>query len=273
MEELLFYTTFNKNGYLLYGKEWIQSFIHLVELNPSFKAKVFTEDFTPEEIHPSIEYIDYHTTIPQYFEWKEKYLEFTPHSDKLKKMIPRFAYKSFVTQYILKGETSKYVIWLDGDCIFKPIRYKDFLPSILEGTFIACQVEFNPRLNHIESGILIFNNHHKDKNKFLEYFTHNYKIEKVISPMLPVPPSDGHLLYKTLLDSKINFINLNKGIGGIKMTDSPSETFLNPKISDKFIHNIGRNGKVNYKEWKNILNQDEVFQIVEKDFQTNYGFS
>ena len=81
-------------------------------------------------------------------------------------MTIRFSHKAFVINYALNYNGDQYVIWLDGDCIFNNTEYDNFPENILNKKFLACQVENAKDLNHIESGILIFDRKHKDTKIF-----------------------------------------------------------------------------------------------------------
>ena len=254
---ILFFTTFNKNGYELYGKQWIQSFIVVANYYNKFRAKIYYEGFKPTIDHPSIEWIKYEDAITDHDEWKRQYLAQTTHNDYVKTMTVRFSHKAFVIQHVLDNNSDDYLIWLDGDCVFKNADYTHFPKNVLSDKFLACQVEHNHDLNHVESGILIFNGKHPDKIKFNEEFKKCYRVENIL-PM--GQPYDGFLVYKSLLTSGLDYVNLNEkhGRGGIQ--SDPNMTFRHPDIRNKFIHNIGWTGKNQYENWQQIYERDDVYQ-------------
>jgi hypothetical protein len=253
---ILFFTTFNQNGYELYGKEWIKSFSALANYYNKFQAKIFYEGFIPKENHPNITWVNYEDVIKHHLEWKKNYLSKTQHSDYVRTMTVRFSHKAFVIQHILDTESYDYLIWVDGDCIFKNTEYQDFPKSLLKGKFLACQVENNHDLNHVESGLLIFKGGHSDIEKFNKEFKKWYQVNNILTIGQPY---DGFLIFKSLLTSKATYINLNEGLEGGIQSD-PSMTFRHPVIKSKFIHNIGWTGKNQYANWQNILKRDEVYQ-------------
>jgi mannosyltransferase OCH1-like enzyme len=255
--DLLFFTTFNKNGYDLYGREWIRSFIAISNYYNKFRAKIYYEDFEPSIEHPSIEWIRYQDAVPDHAQWKQQYLDKTDHSDYVKTMTVRFSHKAFVIQHALAHYNNDYLIWLDGDCVFKNADYTDFPKNILGDKFLACQLEHNHDLNHVESGILIFAGRHPDKIKFNQEFKTWYQVENIL-PM--GQPYDGFLVYKSLLTSDLKYTNLNEthGKGGIQ--SDPGMTFCHPAIKSKFVHNIGWTGKNQYEKWQQICQRDDVYQ-------------
>jgi hypothetical protein len=256
-EAVVFFTTFHKNGYELYGKEWISSFTKIANYYNKFRAKIYYEGFVPPKSHPSIEWINYETAIPLHPKWKKEYLEKTSHSDYVKTMTVRFSHKAFVIQHALANNSDDYLIWLDGDCVFKDADYTKFPRNLLGDKLLACQVEHNHDLNHVESGILIFNGKHTDKQKFINEFAKWYRVENILSMG---EPYDGFIVFKTLLTSKLKYVDLNEehGKGGIQ--SDPGMTFCHPEIKDKFIHNIGWTGKNQYSNWNNVFERDDIYK-------------
>ncbi len=256
--DILFFTTFNRNGYELYGKEWIKSFTVLANYYNKFRAKIFYEGFVPpDNSHSNIEWVKYEDAIPNHAAWKNDYLSRTQHSDYVRTMTVRFSHKAFVIQHVLDTETHRYLIWLDGDCIFKNAEYSDFPKSLLGQKFLACQVDHNNELNQIESGILIFNGLHPDKMRFNNAFKIWYKVENIL-PM--GQPYDGFLVSKALITTGLDYVNLNEHYGKGGIQSDPNMTFCHPEIKSKFIHNIGWTGKNQYDNWETIYQRDDIYQ-------------
>jgi mannosyltransferase OCH1-like enzyme len=254
--DILFFTTFNKNGFDLYGKVWIDSFIILANYYNKIKAKIYYEGFEPTINHPSITWVKYEEAISFHPKWKADYLRKSTHSEYVKTMTVRFSHKAFVIQHALDNNTNDYLIWLDGDCVFKNSDYQQFPKNILEDKFLACQIEHNHDLNHVESGILIFKGNHPDIKKFNNEFKKNYQVENIL-PM--GQPYDGFLVFKSLLTSQVNYVDLNKSYGKGGIQSDPSMTFCHPEINSKFIHNIGWTGKNQYDNWSDIFKRDDIY--------------
>jgi hypothetical protein len=254
--DVLFFTTFNKNGYDLYGKEWIASFIAVANYYNKFRAKIYYEGFAPSKSHPSIEWIKYEEAVPAHPKWKADYLAKTTHPDYVKTMTVRFSHKAFVIQHSLDNNANDYVIWLDGDCVFKNSDYREFPKNILGDKFLACQVEHNHDLNHVESGILIFNSKHSDTAKFNQEFKKWYSVEHVLKMGQPY---DGFIVFKSLLTSGLKYVDLNAAFSSGIQSD-PEMTFLHPEIKSKFIHNIGWTGKNQYDNWQKVFLRDDIYK-------------
>lgn len=257
---ILFFTTFNENGYDLYGKTWIETFISIANYYPSVKAKIYYEGRQPPITHPNITYISFTKEIPHHKVWKDQLYKKSNHDDYVKTMTERFSYKSFVIHDVLNKHTDDYLIWLDGDCVFKAADYSNFPKNLLEDKFLACQVEENHDLNHVESGILIFNGKHPDTKTFNERFIKNYTFEE----LLPMgQPYDGFVVFRSLLMSKLSYVNLNAKYGRGGIQSDPNCTFQHPEIKTKFVHNIGWTGKHQYDNWENIFDKDEIYKKVQ----------
>lgn len=257
---ILFFTTFNENGYDLYGKTWIETFISIANYYPSVKAKIYYEGRQPPITHPNITYVSFTKEIPHHKVWKDQLYKKSNHDDYVKTMTERFSYKSFVIQDVLNKHTDDYLIWLDGDCVFKAADYSNFPKNLLEDKFLACQVEENHDLNHVESGILIFNGKHPDTKTFNERFIKNYTFEE----LLPMgQPYDGFVVFRSLLMSKLSYVNLNAKYGRGGIQSDPNCTFQHPEIKTKFVHNIGWTGKHQYDNWENIFDKDKIYKKVQ----------
>jgi len=259
-KEVLFFTTFNKNGYNLYGKTWVQTFIKVANYYNKFKAKIYYEGFKPKEVHPSIQWVDFKQEIPQHEQWKQEYLQKNNHADYVKTMCVRFSHKAFVIQDVLDKHNNEYLIWLDGDCVFKDSNYTEFPKNILRDKFLACQLEHAQDLNHVESGILIFKGQHSDTKVFNQHFKENYKVNNVIKMG---EPYDGFIVSKSLITSKLSYVNLNEGHGKGGIQSDPNLTFLHPQIKDKFVHNIGWTGKNQYDGFEFIKGRDDILTKLE----------
>lgn len=256
MKRIKFITTFSKNGYNLYGKTWIETFTKNVK-DTNVCVDLYI-DFPLEIADSRINIIDYDLVIPQHKNWLDQFhSEYKGGSFYNKKMAMRFSYKSFVMQHALQTNDDCYVIWLDGDCIFK--QEQDFVsfPQLLSDKFVAVQREHNGGEDHCESGIVIFDSAHKDKKLFLQQFLNNYRIENIINMSQPY---DGFLIYKSLIG--INYVDLNDGYGKGGIQSDPSQTFLHPAINSRFLHNIGITGKKEYDNYESVSKVDKYFRLL-----------
>lgn len=258
--ETTFITTFNKTGYDLYGRAWVKTFIDQTA-GESVKARIYCEQFTPDQVNcDRIEFVDFYTEIPEHLVWKSDYTVMTPHLSYTKKMTVRFSFKAFAMAHALSNLTSDYVIWLDGDCIFTGSNYDNFASEVVGDNLMACQVEKGDLTYHVESGVLVFNNKHKDKQQYLEKFKDLYSVSNIINmpndqhditfgryvPWSDYGPYDGFITHKTLAETGIKYTDLNNNDPTVAFTASPDQTFYHPSLTSRFVHNIGHEGKNNY---------------------------
>ena len=262
IKPITFFTTFHKNGYDLYGKTWIESFIkNVTTKGNNINAVIYVDNIPNLKInHPQIKIVDFHKLISEHKLWKEEYLSKSTHSDYVKNMTVRFSHKGFVIQHALSTLKEGYLIWLDGDGVFNDSNYKDF-PTMFfkDDEVIACQIEDS---NHVESGILIFDAENENLTRFIESYVKNYHIEEILYNY--GEPYDGHVTRRSLDYSGVKCYDLNKNFGRGGIQSDPNETFLHPEISSRFSHNIGITGKRNYDNWNNVKEKDNIFSVLEK---------
>lgn len=256
MKPIKFITTFSKTGYELYGKTWLQTFRDNVK-DDNITVDLYIDFNIPSQ--EKINKVNYENAIPNHKQWinefDSKYLG--PLYNK--KMGVRFSYKSFVMQHALQNNTGCYLIWLDGDCIFKPNQnFSNFQESLLNNKFIAVQREHVGGDDHCESGFVLFDTDHPDKQKFVDQFVNNYKIENVIQMGSPY---DGFIIYRSL--NGIDYVDLNDGYGRGGIQSDPNETFLHPELKCRFLHNIGPTGKSQYDTWSIYSKTDEYFKLMQ----------
>lgn len=260
MKPITFFTTFNQNGYDLYGKTWIKTFIENVACKSSnIKAIIYAHNVGNLQVnHPQIEVIDYEEALPEHLNWKEDFNNRANNfSSYVKDNTIRFSHKGFVISDALSRITTGYAIWLDGDCVMHDESYDNFPENLLQGYAIACQLEHaRPNAHHIESGVLLFDMDNPDAQKFKEKFKLNYQVDQVLTVS---EPYDGFIVYRSLIDSKIPFNDLNEKYGAGGIQSCPTLTFLHPEIASRFTHNIGLTGKSSYKDWEDIKYKDTVF--------------
>lgn len=261
MKPITFFTTFNENGYLLYGKTWISTFIkNVAPKSVNIKAKIYKHGFDLHINHPQIEVIDFDEALPTHNDWKSEFQSKSTYSNYVGDMTVRFSHKGFVIQHALDNINTGIAIWLDGDCVMHDYSYDTFANDVLYDKVLACQVEgVASGHNHVESGVLIFDTEHKDIDKFREQFKLNYTVDELLKMS---EPYDGFVVYKSIKSADVEFNNLNEnyGVGGIQ--SDPSLTFLHPEIKARFTHNIGMTGKSQYEAWDILKQEDKVFSIV-----------
>lgn len=259
MKKIKFITTFSKNGYQVYGKTWINSFVNMTASYPNITAEIYVDEIPVLDLNidDKINFKIYQETIPERLNWQNIFLQHSIHDQWNKDLAVKFSFKSFVMMCALKNTNDGYVIWLDADCIFLNNKFDNWPESLLSDTFVACQREDGSE--HVESGIIIFDSEHKDKQKYIDKFESLYMLPSEFNNFGQF--FDGYAVGRTLNTINIPYINLNEkyGIGGIQ--SDPGCTFLNPEIKNRFKHNIGISGKRQYESWENYKH-DPFFQLI-----------
>ena len=254
-----FVTTFSENGYHVYGKSWIESFLNFTEDKDNITAKVYVEGMNASQFNlgDKIQVVDFDTEIPEHKAWMELFNKESKHDDWNKKLGIKFSFKSFVMMDAL-SKNDGYVVWLDADCTFESSDFDDFPEDMLKNNFMAGQRETGSE--HMESGIVCFNANHPDKDSFLSKLRSFYMDPKEFNSFGQF--FDGYALCRALIHTNVSFTDLNQGYGISGVQSDPNCTFLNPLIRKRFIHNIGITGKRKYQEWKNYVKIDERFQLI-----------
>lgn len=259
MKKIKFITTFSKNGYYVYGQKWINSFLEKTSVFNNITANIYIDNFDENFLESSkkINFLKYEKEIPLREKWEKIYRKESIHSNYNKDLSVRFSYKSFVILHELLITDTDYLIWLDADCEFLSDDFFCWPENLINENFLACQKE--DAQEHIETGIIIFNIKHKDKNLFVEKLKFLYMEPNQFNSFGQF--FDGYAIGRTVNTLKINFLNLNEkyGIGGIQ--SDPNCTFLHPDIKKRFIHNIGITGKRKYENWT-LYNDDRFFSLI-----------
>lgn len=236
----IFSTTFSEQGYKAYGYRWIETFLKYVSSDNVF-AKIYV-DFPLTVDSDKIEIVNYDKELSSHKSWLNDYKNLAHKNNIPLNRIHegiKFSFKMFVIIDLLEKYNDDYVVWLDGDCVFKEnSNYENFAPKVLNNNFMACQIDkgVNDWRNedHIESGILVFNTRSLEKTKFLFKLKENYQVELVSTMQQPF---DGFILCRTLKQTGVSFVDLFPQ--NYKMVLNTSDhTFFHPELKSRFRHDI-----------------------------------
>jgi hypothetical protein len=258
MKNIKFVTTFSSNGYNVYGKTWIDSFLEKTSTYDNITAKIYINGMDLSEFnYDKIEVVDYDIAIPAHANWVDMFKSESTHDQWNKDLAVKFSYKSFVMLDTLKNINDGYVIWLDADCKFMSSDFENWPNNLLNNTFVACQREAGSE--HVESGIIIFDSEHSNKQKYIDQFESLYMNKNEFNKFGQF--FDGFAVGRTLNSIDIKYVDLNEGYGRVGIQSDPSCTFLNSEIRKRFIHNIGITGKRKYNDWDRFKH-DQFFQLI-----------
>jgi len=160
-------TTCSQQGYLEYGKKFLELFHLFNETIPL----IFVQDQQIAEVQ-SIKNL---TVIQNHFRseiefFQKKFFHLCSESD-FKFSPNRFIYKPTAivsANKFLAGTNYKYLVWIDADTIFKkPGLLESFKRIAPHDGQIASVFERFHSLNYLEAGLMIFNRDHKNFNEFI----------------------------------------------------------------------------------------------------------
>lgn len=258
MKPIKFVTTFSKSGYHVYGKTWIESFLDKTKAYPNITAKIYVNNMPVDDFNfDKITVAEYHSSIPDYNKWLEIFKTHSKHDQWNKDLAIKFAFKSFVMLAELKNTADGYVIWLDADCVFLSDDFDNWPEQLLNNTFLACQREHGSE--HVESGIIIFDAGHLEKQRYIDKFESLYMLPEEFNNFGQF--FDGFAIGRTLNTINVPYVNLNEQYGIRGIQSDPNCTFLNPEIKSRFVHNIGITGKRQYNDWEQYKH-DPFFQLI-----------
>jgi hypothetical protein len=261
MKPIVFCTTFSQIGYKVYGDSWIGSFLKYTEKYPHITAKIYVDGNDTKDIlmkNDKIEILDYDTNITNRSEWVKMFEANSIHTGYIFNASLKFSFKSFVIMHMLNNTNEGYAVWLDSDCTFESDLFDDFIEETVQDKFVACQRE--PGSNHVESGVVIFNTEHPDKQKFYDQFKNFYMTIEGFNSFGEF--FDGFVIYRTLDVAQVSCVDLNENHGITGVQSDPNCTFLNPALSKRFHHNIGITGKRSYDNWSTYVLQDKFLKII-----------
>lgn len=230
-------TTFNENGYKLYGKRWIESVAEYWPKNTNVRLYL---DFEIPNLPNNFKIINFSKTFPHHTEVcdtiSQQYKIGKAKGIGLKTI--KFSYKGFVIGNELKYNKGVFV-WADGDT--ETLNYVDSnkLKALLQNNFLACQME-KPQSNqpHVESGFLLYDLKHNDTKLFEKHFNDYYCTNKLFSIKKPY---DGYVIARVIKDLNLSYNDLNTGYNVLQKRSQANETFLHPYLKNHFIHRIGNN--------------------------------
>lgn len=242
-------TTLHEDGYNLYGKEylltWLKHFpkdwsidYYAEDHTPNFESKINVLNFKNE----CNNWNDYYIAIKKEVELLDSSVD-KKSINRLKKAL-RWSFKMFTLLHALKTSSSRYLIWLDSDVYATEPPKKDWIETCLNGKCIAGQHEFIKGALHIESGILIIDLHHKDKNKIIEWIEDGYVKRKIL---LESKPWDGFWLAKMFSSKTVecNAVKMLHLDSRSKMTKNNTGCWLIHNVGDNKFNNLynGRSGR------------------------------
>ena len=218
-------TTFNSDGYDLYGKKMITTWSQYWPSN--YNLTVYTENFKLNEKDKRIKEININEACPNLEIFKEKSKNIKTKNNKEKRHIAkaiRWSHKVYAISHALEN-TNNYLIFLDGDTYTK--KYVDPLiaEKLVQNHLYAVHFEHVKGMLHFETGLICFNLNHIQMPKLKQELQIGYDNLEIYT----LPKAwDG--FWFAHLYQKYNFDVFNLGYG----------VFSNPLIKDVLHHDVGK---------------------------------
>lgn len=190
MDSVKVITTLHKDGYDLYGKNFINTWIRYF---PSeWQIDYYAEKHDPE-FGSRIKILDFNKNCKEWQGYYEHVLSCVNalNSTKDKKQINRYkkalrwSFKMFALLHALETSDTRYLIWLDSDVYAKSPPPDDWIKTVLNGKCVAGQVERVKHFTHIETGILIIDLHHPDVFKLVNWIKKGYINKEILNEPKP----------------------------------------------------------------------------------------
>lgn len=208
-------TTFSRDGYELYGHRMIESWLQFWPTD--FKLIVYVEDFSLTERDDRLIPVDLNGSCPGLIKFKENSLEMLKNSlgkretRRIQKTI-KWSHKVFAIDHALKNIKDKFIIWLDGDSYsINPVSQN--LPSMLiQDHLMAVHFEILKTKLHFETGLVVFNQHHSQKQLLSDILTSGYDNLDIYSM---AKTWDGFWLAHLYDKFKLDVLDLSKNGRGV----------------------------------------------------------
>lgn len=244
-------TTLHKDGYNLYGKNNIDTWINFFPQD--WEIHYYAEKHFPD-FSNRIKIFDFNKECP---EWDQFYDHIKSISAGLKgkelnwyKKALRWSFKMFALVQTLETVKEGYVIWLDADNVALSSPPSNWVKKVLNNKAIAAHLEQIKHGKHIESGVLVIDTQHPDVLMIKNWIRKGY-IDKLI---LNEPKAwDSFWLAKLLLSNtvawnEIKMVVINSNIN--------SGYWLNHKAGTTKFKESGISGRSGRTEDEELLKEE-----------------
>jgi hypothetical protein len=198
-------TTLHKDGYDLYGKNNIETWIKFFPKD--WSIYYYSEKHSPT-FSSRINVLDFDKECS---DWELFYQEIKLRSAGLlgrelnwyKKCL-RWSFKMYTLVHALENTSERYLIWLDADVVAKDQPTKNWVTDTLQnGCLAACKETLKDGV-HIESGALIFDLSKKEIEIVKDWINYGYKQLNILKEK---KAWDGYWLAKLLESNRLKWTN------------------------------------------------------------------
>lgn len=220
-------TTFNQQGYDLYGRRFLESWLQYWP--DTHRITVYTEKVVVPVQH-RVTQIDLLSTCPDLAVFKQ-YCEQNAIAQANAKRknyylkAAKWSHKVFAMEHALCTSQARYLIWLDADTYTRAPMPAQWESRLLQGACFAAHSELIRHGWHIESGLVIFDLEHSDIDVIKQELARPYRPPYSIFQL--AKPWDSFWLWQ--LSARVAFNDLNRG--GV---------FGHPLVKPYLVHEVGK---------------------------------
>jgi len=232
-------TTFSIDGYELYGKKMIKTWLQYWPSNATLT--VYTEGYNLEEKDPRLIEIDINNACPKLQEFKDRSkIVFKGSDKKIQRHVDkaiRWAHKVYAISHALNYNCN-YLIFLDGDTYTIDIIPSNFAQLLVKDHLFSVHFETLKNGLHFESGLISFNLNHPQISILKEELQKGYDNLKIYD----LPKAwDGFWFAHLYNTFRLDVFNLGNGV------------FSNPLVKGKIVHDVGKkkfqNSSIEYDKY------------------------
>ena len=239
-------TTFSIDGYELYGKRMIETWLKYWPEN--YKLNVYTEGYTLEEKHERLIEIDIDHACPnlQIFKDNSAKLITDPSNKKLKNRISKtikWCHKVYAMEHALKNCQSSHLIFLDGDTYTKKSVNFDLAENLVKDHLFSVHFEKLKHGLHFETGLISFNLAHNQMPLLITEMLKDYNNLNIYNHE---KTWDGFWFSYLYNHFKLDVYDLSQG--------RHTGVFTNPLVNGILVHEAGndkyKNSGYNYDRYR-----------------------
>lgn len=240
-------TTFSHDGYELYGRKMISSWMKYWPNN--YHLIIYHEGYEIKETDDRITFFNLNDVCPNLIQFKKKSQDLleniTAHKqrNRILKTV-KWCHKIYAMQHALSTIDDDYVVFLDGDTYTVNPVDTDFSQKLVENYLFAVHFENLAQGLHFESGLIVFNNHHKKIKWLTEILTSAYDTLDIYNMK---KTWDGYWLAHLYINHHLPVKNLGSGV------------FSHPLVRKCLKHDVGveKYRNAGYNEFSGKINTEK----------------
>jgi hypothetical protein len=216
-------TTFSKDGYDLYGRKMISTWLKYWPEN--YRLTVYVENYLLDEKDDRLSSLEIYDVCQGLAEFKEQSLKLDQKKSRVDKTI-KWCYKVYAIKHALSVDDA-YLIFLDGDTYTRDHIPRNLAADLVGNNLFAVHFEKLKHGLHFETGLVVFNLRHEKKRWLQDIITAAYDDLEIYNM---IKTWDGFWLAHLYQEYSLPVKNLSAGCSGV---------FCNPLIKGKLVHDVG----------------------------------